>query len=250
MIRIETLDVATPTAVRAVFTTRRGGTSEGPFAGLNLGVSTGDDPSRVGENRRRLTEHLGVDPSRVVMTNQVHGTSVRRVEAPDDAGRFIAARTGWAEGDGLATTAAGTPLMVLGADCLPILLWRTDGTGVAAVHAGWRGLIDGVVRSGVTALDDGPVAAAIGPGAGVCCYEVDARLRTRFTDRYGSATVVGDNVDLAAAARVALEEAGVASGDISDVGRCTVCDSDRFFSHRRDGARSGRQAGLIWRVGE
>ena len=244
-----TIDVATPAGVRAVFTTREGGVSRDPFAGLNLGVSTGDDPRDVAANRRRLADTLGVAPGRVVMTNQVHGTRVRHVEGPDDPERFGAARIGWAEGDGLATSAVDTPLMVLGADCLPVLMWRTDGSAVAAVHAGWRGLIDGVVQAGVRALG-GAAGAAIGPGAGLCCYRVDPGLAARFRDRYGAAVADGDHVDLAAAARVALAEAGVDDAGVTRTGDCTVCRPASFFSHRRDGARSGRQAGLIWRVGE
>lgn len=243
---IETLEVATPPGVRAVFTTRIGGASDPPFAGLNLGMSTGDDPARVGSNRGRLAAHLAIDPSRIVMTNQVHGTAVRAVDGPDDPSRFIEARAGWGEGDGLATNRRDVPLMVLGADCLPVLMWCKDGSAVAAVHAGWRGLIDGVIPSGVAALG-GEVAAAIGPGAAACCYTVDDALRRRFADRYGARTIVGDRVDLRAAARIALVEAGVAETDIAVEGACTVCDATRFFSHRRDGARSGRQAGLIWR---
>jgi YfiH family protein len=133
---------------------------------------------------------------------------------------------------------------VLGADCLPILLWRTDGSGVAAIHAGWRGLVAGIVANAVATLGDpAGTAAAVGPGVGPCCYPVDAALRTTFTATFGAATVVGDAVDLAVAAQRALADAGVRH--ITSVGECTSCHPDRFYSYRRDGARTGRHAGLI-----
>ena len=120
-----------------------------------------------------------------------------------------------------------------------------DGQRVAAAHAGWRGLIDGVLANAVAALGpDAEAVAAIGPGAGPCCYEVDAALRSRFAARYGADTVSGAAVDLAAAATVALQEAGV--HHVIGLSECTVCNPDRFFSYRRDG-QTGRQAGVIVR---
>lgn len=240
----------TPSGVGAGFTTRQGGESVAPYTGWNLGMSTGDAPAAVGANRRRLADAIGIPVSGIVMSNQVHGTVVRRVDGPDDPRRFADARDGWPDGDGLVTQIPGVALLVLGADCLPVLLWRNDGSAVAAVHAGWRGLIDGVIAEGVRALGGGEISAAIGPGAGPCCYQVDDALRGRFRARYGASTVVGDRVDLPAAARVALIEAGVGEDAITGVGRCTVCEPTAFFSHRRDGARSGRQAGVIWRTAE
>ncbi len=247
MSRVPTIVVATPPGIDACFTTRAGGVSDEPFQGLNLGVSTGDEPRNVAANRHALAASIGADPRRFVMTNQVHGTDVRAVEGPDDPERFGEARTGWSAGDGLVTEQIDVPLMVLGADCPSILIWRTDGSAVAAVHAGWRGLIGGIVQAAVGALG-GPVAAAVGPCAGGCCYEVDDDLRTRFRERYGAQTVVGANVDLPAAARAALIEAGVRPDAVAGGEWCTICDPVSFFSHRRDGARSGRQAGVIRRT--
>ncbi len=139
---------------------------------------------------------------------------------------------------------------MLGADCLPVLLWRRDRPEVAAAHAGWRGLVAGVLEEAVAALGAPErVAAAVGPGIGPCCYPVSAEVRERFAARFGAGVVAAPAVDLAAAARVALVGAGVPDAAIQTVEACTSCDAERFFSYRRDGAASGRQAGLVWAVG-
>lgn len=230
--------------VTAVFSTREGGVSAGPWAGLNIGSTTGDDRDAVRENRRRLCAAVGVDPERVTLGWQVHGADVRDVSAPTRPGRFTGALSGWPSSDALVTRRPGIALVVLGADCLPILLWRRDGSGVAAVHAGWRGLVAGILANAVEWLGaPAETSAAIGPGVGPCCYPVDAALRATFADTFGGATVAGDAVDLEGAARVALEAAGVTQ--VTSVGECTSCHPDRYYSYRRDGAQTGRHAGLI-----
>ena len=247
-----TIEVATGTSVRAVFTTRRGGVSEGPFRGLNLGVATGDRPERVRANRISLCDELGVDADRVSMARQVHGTRVQSLSAPSRPGRFAGGLRGWPEADALATTRPGLVVLVLAADCLPVLVWRRDGSGVAAAHAGWRGLVGGVVEKAVAAVGGEPsgLGAAIGPGIGPARYTVGPEVRDRFASRFGEGVVVGDAVHLAAAARGALVGAGVAPAAIHTVEACTHEDERRFFSYRRDGAHTGRQAGLVWIAGE
>lgn len=243
---IELLSVPAAGRVTACFTTRAGGTSTGSWAGLNLGSTTGDDPRAVRANRRLLMETLGLDPERATIGFQVHGSDVRAIAAPTRPGRFTGALSGWPEGDGLMTDRPGIALVVLGADCLPVLLWRSDVPRVAAAHAGWRGLIAGVLANAVVALGrPAATAAAIGPGIGPCCYPVDAALRERFAGRFGSATVAGDAVDLVAAARVELVRAGLSADAISAADACTSCDPDRFYSYRRDGRRTGRHGGVI-----
>ena len=132
--------------------------------------------------------------------------------------------------------------MVLSADCLPVALGAPSG--VAMVHAGWRGLAAGVLEEGVRTLRElvGPqeVVAVIGPGAGVCCYEVGPEVHAALGARTGGAR---RRIDLRAIARERLLAAGVA--EVRDAGPCTICD-ERFFSHRREGARAGRQAGVAW----
>jgi YfiH family protein len=233
--------------VTAVFTTRMGGVSCGAFRRLNLGASTGDDPGAVRENRRRLAGALGVDPERVTMAHQVPRADVRRIDAPTRPGRFTGGLSGWPEGDGLVTDAPGLALAVLAADCLPVLLWRRDRPRVAAVHAGWRGLVGGILEAAVAALGEADrVAAAVGPGIAPCCYPTGEDVRARFAERFGTRSVRGDAVDLAGAARQALVDAGLPADGIGVVSACTSCEASRFFSHRRDGSRTGRQAGVVW----
>ena len=238
------INVPTRRGVIACFTTRAGGVSTGSWAGLNLGSTTGDDPHAVRENRQRLCATVGVDAERATLGAQVHGAAVRVIDSPSCPGRFTGALSGWPEGDGLITGRPGIALVVLGADCLPVLLWRQDEPRIAAAHAGWRGLVDGVLANAAVALGDpAQIWAAIGPGVGPCCYPVGGALRARFRDRFGAETVPGDAVDLVAAAQVALAEAGVTQ--VTSVGECTSCNPERFYSYRRDGAHTGRHGGLI-----
>jgi YfiH family protein len=140
------------------------------------------------------------------------------------------------DADGQVVTRHGVAAIVYAADCLPVALAGPHAAGV--VHAGWRGLSDGVLEAGVAALGEGPVSAAIGPAIGPCCYEVGDDLRAVF----GTS---GRTLDLKAIARERLLAAGVE--EVHDCGLCTACDPERFFSHRRDRGVTGRQAGLAWR---
>ncbi len=251
MNRPELIEVETDGPARAVFTTRRGGVSTGGHAGLNLGATTGDDPAAVRANRQALCGALGLDADRVTMGHQVHGAAVRVVDAPSRPGRFTGGLVGWPEGDGLATARVGLGLVVLGADCLPVLLWRRDRPMVAAAHAGWRGLAGGVLAAAVARLGDADrVGAAIGPGIGVEAYEVGSEVRERFAATFGGGTVRGRAVDLAGAARIALRRAGIPDSAITSLDACTSSDPRRFYSFRRDGAACGRQAGVVWGVAE
>ncbi len=150
------------------------------------------------------------------------------------------------DADGHATAARGIGAVVLAADCLPVALG--GGRGVAMLHAGWRGLAAGVLEQGVRALREiggrGPLVAAIGPGAGVCCYEVGPEVHAAFAAHDASSPFrEDDRLDLRAIARERLLAAGV--GTVLDVQACTICD-ERFFSHRRQGGQAGRQAGVAW----
>jgi YfiH family protein len=218
---------------RVLFTTRRGGVSEGPFASLNLGERTGDDPEAVRANHERLGALAG--GARIARCAQVHGRDVVRRTAPPDGAR--------PQADGVATNVRGVAALVLTADCLPVALHASGA--VAMVHAGWRGLAAGVLDEGLAALRElggaGPVTAVVGPGAGGCCYEVGDEVRAAFADV--PEAMEGRNVDLKAVARARLLAAGVA--DVHDAGLCTMCD-ERFFSHRRDGGVTGRQGGVAW----
>jgi YfiH family protein len=149
------------------------------------------------------------------------------------------------EADGQATDLRGLGALVLTADCLPVAL-GTDGA-VAIVHAGWRGLAAGVLEEGVRALrelgGEGDLLAVIGPGAGPCCYEVGDEVHAAFGDAHRVASPSARNIDLKAIARDRLLAAGVS--EVRDLAACTICD-ERFFSHRREGARAGRQGAVAW----
>jgi YfiH family protein len=218
-----------PAGYEVAFSTRQGGVSEGPFESLNLGRLTEDEPANVEENRRRLCAAVGADPERLAMNRQVHAASVHRAEA-GARGR---------PGDGLWTDEPGVPMVKFTADCLPIALARGNGEpGLALLHAGRLGLLEGIIEAGVGVLG-GRAVAAIGPGIGPCCYEVGEEIADAYRHRFGADVVVRRNLDLWTAAERVLRAAGVESIERFDL--CTACDPDRFFSHRRDAGLTGRQ---------
>ncbi len=228
---------------RVVFTTRRGGFSRGPYESLNLGRLTDDDPDAVRRNRAALEASLGV---RLAHTRQVHGSEVVKIDDRAKAEVLPHPAAMLPEADGQATALRGLAPSVLTADCLPVAI---AGRGaVAMVHAGWRGLAAGVIEAGVRALrelgDEGRLEAAIGPGAGPCCYEVGPEVHAVFSARFPDARH-GENLDLKLIARSRLEAIGVSA--VHDTGLCTMCaDPTLFFSHRRDRGITGRQAGVAW----
>ena len=173
-------------AAKVVFTTRRGGYSRGPYASLNLGRLTDDDPAAVKRNRTALEAGLGV---RLAFVRQVHGRRVCALSASTVA-RHTAGADQLPHADGLVSAEPGLAATVLTADCLPVAI--AGERAVVMVHAGWRGLREGVIAAGVEALraagSDGTLSAAIGPGAGPCCYEVSEELHERFADQPAART--------------------------------------------------------------
>jgi purine-nucleoside/S-methyl-5'-thioadenosine phosphorylase / adenosine deaminase len=231
-----------PARVRAFTTTREGGVSRGRYSSLNLGAHVGDEATAVMRNRRGLlaTHKLPHVPRWLA---QVHGA--RTVDAAD-LNAFTEV-----EADAVYTNGPDHICAVLTADCLPILLSDADGEEVAAVHAGWRGLLDGVVHSAVAkfAAPRPRIAAWIGPGIGVDAYVVDAEFRHRFLAQDPSLdgsfrTIDGHwHADLHAIAERRLRDSGI--GRVSRYDGCTFTDAERFYSHRRDGV-TGRMATLVW----
>lgn len=221
------------------FTTRLGGVSEGPYASLNLGRKSGDDVDRVDENRRVACASIGADVERLALNYQVHSNRV--VQA--------AAGARGEHADGLWTDEPGLPILAMSADCLPIVLARTSGgaQAVAVLHAGWKGLLEGIAASGVDALGAAPLAAAIGPGIGPCCYEVGEEVAAPYRERFGDDVVRNGRLDLWTSAERALRAAGVAHVERLD--RCTACERETFFSHRRDAGRTGRQGVIAYVAG-
>lgn len=228
-----------PANVRALVTTRSGGVSSAPWASLNLGDHVGDDPVAVAENRRLLRALLPDEPR---WLRQVHGVDcVAADSAPPDC-----------TADAAFTRQRGVVCTVLTADCLPVLLCDAAGVVVAAAHAGWRGLVAGVLERTIAAMAVTPaeVLAWIGPGIGPTAFEVGAEVRDAFVAQAPEAaqafvTRGGGKYlcDLPGLARQRLARLGIrhlASADL-----CTFADAERFYSYRREGV-TGRFASLIW----
>jgi YfiH family protein len=227
------------------FTDRHGGVSGAPYATLNVATHVGDAPDAVAENRRRAVASMGAGPAPIgVWPHHVHGSTVLTV---GEGVPLDGAGLDGAEADGVATRRPGVVLAAMGADCAPIAL--ANDTAGAAIHVGWRGLVDGVVAAGVRAvaeLGTGPVRAAIGPCICVRCYEFGADDLARVALAVGpevvGATAAGTpGLDLAAGIRAALGRAGVEHVDTA--GPCTA-ESPDHYSFRRDGT-TGRQAVLV-----
>jgi hypothetical protein len=275
------------------FSTRRGGLSQAPCAGLNLGFTESDQRTRVEQNRRCFLDRLGAKDFALASARQVHSSHSLLVTRDQEdqlayqwpgAGDFIAAATLLPAGDGLITAAPGILLTMRIADCLPVLLVDPQRRVVAAVHAGWRGALARVIEKAVGDMrrafgsDPSDLIAALGPSIRACCYEVGEEVVEAFhatfadadrffqplakrpepaTDRHAilflSAYPPGHapehlpaaRLDLTAVARHQLSSAGVKPAHILVADYCTACRTDLFFSHRREGGRTGRQAAAI-----
>jgi YfiH family protein len=216
-----------------VFSTRVGGVSEGPFESLNLGRRTGDVVERVDENRQRLCAEVDADADALSLGFQTHSKVVNRAER---ASRGV-------PGDALWTDEPGLPMLALGADCVLLAMARTNGPApaLAVMHAGWRGLIDGVVEASAEVMGE-DFAAVVGPSIGPCCYEVGEEVARPFRSRFGDGIVSDGKLDLWSAAEQAARDAGAT--DVERVDLCTRCRSDLFFSERRTGRPRGTQGVL------
>lgn len=230
-----------PAHVHAATTLRTGGVSKAGFASLNPAAHVNDDPSDVMTNRRLIIDMLAL-PSEPVWLQQVHGVRAVRADRV----------SGIEEADASFTDQASTVCAVLTADCLPVLFCGNQGEVVAAAHAGWRGLQAGIIVQTLKAMSCSDVTVWLGPAIGPDNFEVGEEVRTAFAD---------DNPKMAAAFRAS--QPGKWRADIYCLARlqladlgveqvyggefCTVADSRRFYSYRRDGAATGRMASLIWR---
>ena len=244
---LELLAADLPAPAGGAFSTRSGGVSAAPYDALNLGLHVEDEGRRVQANRSLLAEAAGLPEQDLVFAQQVHGAEVAVVDR-SSRGRDGAI----AAVDALVTREPGLGLVVLAADCLPVLLADPEAGVVGAVHAGRQGLAAGVVQAALAAMQGlgarpERTAAVLGPAACGGCYEVPPELAaqveaavpgSRSTTRAGT-----PSVDLTAGATAVLRSAGVT--DVRAVGGCTLEQPDRFFSYRRD-ARTGRHAGLAW----
>lgn len=233
------------------FSTRHGGVSAGALATLNLSIAPGDDPANVAENLRRLSAAIGVAPSRLFQASQVHGGSAREIDGSDLREAVVRE-----EHDALIARQRGDAVGVRVADCVPVLLFDEASGHVAAAHAGWRGVAGGVISAAVAQLcrfaPPRALVAAIGPCIGACCFEVGDEVVAAIDDAApGDASLARPgptgrpHVDLRLAVRRQLRALGVDDARIEDVGGCTRCDAETYFSFRRDGALSGRHLGAI-----
>ena len=226
----------------AAFSTRVGGFSTGPFDSLNLGILTGDDEATVRRNRGRLADALGRDPESIVIARQVHGAEITTHDGPQRPSPFAQPGSPIPELDGHVIGAEGLAALVFVADCLPVAL--SGPGGVALLHCGWRGLAGGIIEKGARGI--GATHAAVGPGIGSCCYEVGQEVLDAFAD-LGDGIAEARMLDLPEVGRRLLDRAGVKETEVA--GLCTSCEASLFFSHRRDGGRTGRQAGIAWAEG-
>ena len=229
---------------RHAFSTRAGGVSEPPYDALDFALLR--DPEKLRENQRRLAEAVGFDPSRLYQTKQVHGSVV--LEASGDPKRFEAN-----EADAIvAEPGTERAVAVRVADCVPVLLADPSSGRVAAVHAGWRGVVAEVVGAALRGMDPSKTIAAIGPSIGPCCFEVGADVAETIVAKTTPAAIARRDdargkayVDLRRGIRAQLVALGLAGDAIEDVDGCTRCDATRFYSFRRDGDSSGRLVGVI-----
>lgn len=232
------------------FLGRRGGKSSGPYASLNLSLRVGDDPQVVKDNVCDTKRAVGIHHGKIVTMKQVHGDRILEVRGRDvkEAG----------EGDAMVTEEQGVFLSVLTADCVPIL-FSVAGQRLAAVaHAGWRGTLAGIGPKMVRYLKErhgvepASVEATLGPAIGPCCYEIGKDVSLPLLQKWGKLAERslrgaggGEFLDLRALNRALLEEAGIPPAQIFDVGPCTSCAAEDFFSYRREKGKTGRQLSFI-----
>lgn len=236
------------------FTTRHEGVSRAPYNSLNLGMNTFDSPHNVQGNRSILARAFGTKIEKLVMVNQCHGTDILVIDEPNaDYAHFQKLQC-----DGIVTNQPGVMIAIGVADCLPLLLLDPVKGVAAALHAGWKGTAGNIAAKGVETLvkmfgsESANILAALGPAIRSCCYEVDEPVRKAFAEsglewsRYAVENGSGKwRLDLSAVNREQLIAAGIPDENIESAPHCVSCQHDWFFSYRRDGGETGRQAGFI-----
>ena len=241
------------------FSTRVGGVGQVPYDTLNLGLHVGDEPTAVLENRKRWFDQWGVPWSRVVVGEQVHGTNAKWVSEKDGGRGSRDLETAIPALDGLMTQSA-VGLMAFFADCVPLFFYYPDLNAVGIAHAGWKGTAHKIGQRVLEYFEEAGgrtenAWVAIGPSIGPCCYLVDERVAAQFRSNFRETPFLHPQeegqyrLDLWEANRGVLLEKGVNPENIEVASLCTADNPEWFFSHRRDGARTGRMAGWIRRKG-
>jgi len=230
-----------PNLVQA-FSTRKGGFSEGPFRGLNLGLHSGDDKACVQKNRSLFFKSLNISESRAVFPQQVHSCSVQAVSEPGTA----------AECDALITNTKNLFLTIQTADCFPVFLFDPVKQAAGIVHSGWRGTAQNItgrtvkLMSEIFACSPDSIFAGIGPGVQQDCYQVDQTAADFFGDEFLSADGLGHfKLDVQGAIKKQLLDAGIPLKNLEIENTCTHCAEDLYYSYRRDGDKCGRMMGVI-----
>ncbi len=238
--------------ITAFISDRKGGVSVGPYASFNIGFNCGDDPKLVLENRRLLARQLGILPDDFITGKQVHGTTFRRVELKDRGTGAKDYASAFEATDALITDVPGLCLMVLVADCVPIIFFDPVKKAIGVAHAGWRGTSAKVAPQVIKAMQreyacrPEDIIAGIGPSIGPCCYEVGPEVAERFPRKFLDEK---GHLDLWAANKDQLITAGLPVGNIEHLRFCTKCHAERFFSSRAGQGLTGRfAAGIILKV--
>jgi YfiH family protein len=242
--------LAAEAGIVVAFSTRIGGVSRAPYAGLDLAGHTGDDPASVDENRSLLLTALGLDPARLITADQVHGATIAEVEEADAGrgARISGGRVPVPAADAMLTVDVGLPLMMMYADCVPVVLVAPDEPrAVAVVHAGWRGAVAGLPRLAAAAFarragaSPDRLLAYIGPHIGPCHYEVSEDVASAFAEQFAEeahpVAIMADpsRVDLGGAVRASLRDAGLDPRRIASLDMCTAEHVDLFYSYRAEG---------------
>ena len=238
--------------LRHGFSTRHGGAPDHKENSLNLSEMPWDSPARVRENRSRLLSALNLPGATLITVSQIHSNRVHIIED-------ISAQWNDTEGDAIVTVVKNIALSVKTADCMPVLIVDPVKRAVAAVHSGWRGTLSGVLPCTVREMrrafgsDPSRLLAAIGPGIRACCYEVGSEVAGLFGEAYPgccSARPGTDNrnkflLDLGGILGVQMEQSGIRPENRHDLGLCTYCNKEEFFSHRAEGSAAGRMMSVI-----
>lgn len=246
------------TGVRIAFTGRAGGVSAYPYEELNLGSHVGDDPVAVRNNRALVLEALGAAHMPLIVPNQVHGEEVVCVRYADSALLEKTRSLAQAGADALAVSVADVAALLCFADCVPLIVVSPTGR-FAVIHAGWRGVMNGIAPKAVRMLAEADGADAVasaaagyniylGPHIHVECFETGEDVRASFVERFGNTVAKNArHIDLLAALTISLQEAGVVCERIADAGICTKCSPDSYFSYRASQGVCGRHAAMAFR---